>query len=81
MPILTRYNCRIDKSSGAIIFDGSPELTEIQRLTLRVNSLEKQCKDLTEKYNKLIEILEEGGKTCGGNRILGGTRFCPYHDT
>ena len=58
MAQLTRNNSRVDKESGAIIFNGSPELQEIQKL-------HKKMDTLTEKIDRILALLE-GGNSNGG---------------
>lgn len=53
MAQLTKSNCKVDKGSGAIIFNGSPELQEI-------NELHKKMNDLQKKMDYIITLLEGG---------------------
>ena len=53
MAQLTKSNCRVDKGSGAIIFNGSPELQEIQKLHRKMDALNK-------KVDFIITLLEGG---------------------
>ena len=53
MAHLNNNNSRVDKGSGAIIFNGSPELQEIMKLQRRMNTLE-------HKLNVIIALLERG---------------------
>ena len=53
MAQLTNSNCRVDKGSGAIIFNGSPELQEIKKLHKKMDAL-------AEKINYITTLLEGG---------------------
>lgn len=57
MAYLDKSNSRVDKGSGAIIFNGSPELQELQKLSRRLDTLEY-------KMNVIIALLK-GGKVDG----------------
>lgn len=58
MPQLNNTNCRVDKGSGAIIFNGSPELQELVKLRNQLNTLDK-------KMDYIISLLM-GGEYSGG---------------
>ena len=53
MPELNKSNSRVDKGSGAIIFNGSSELQELIKLQKRMNTLE-------HKVDKILALLEGG---------------------
>ena len=53
MAQLTRNNSRVDKESGAIIFSGSPELQELQKLHKKIDTLNK-------KLDYILTLLEGG---------------------
>ena len=49
MALLNSGNSRIDPSSGAVIFDGTPELKEMIKIRA-------ELKDINLKLDKLLEI-------------------------
>lgn len=60
MAQLTSSNSRVDKGSGAIIFNGSSELQEIMKLHRKIDALDK-------KMEQIITLLEGG--TSNGRKM------------
>ena len=69
---LHKGNSTIDPNSGAIIFNGSPELRAICEL-------QKSIKTLNTKLDLLIEIVSKGGVNDG--RQMETSRFSQNHDS
>lgn len=68
---LNKGNSTIDPNSGAIIFNGSPELRAICELQENVSLL-------SNKLDKIIELLSKGGINDG--RKMENTRFSQNND-
>ena len=71
MTPLNKGNSTIDPNSGAIIFNGSPELQAMCKLQNSIDSLNK-------KLDKILDILSKGGISDG--REVENTRFSPNND-
>ena len=70
MALLNSGNSRIDKNSGAIIFDGSPEFKEILKIR-------EDLKDINLKLEKLLMLVD--GDDYGGK--VETSRFSKKNDS
>ena len=59
---LTSGNSRVDPGSGAIIFNGSPELRELMKLRKDIDTLNKNINALTDCILTLIKGGNDNGR-------------------
>jgi len=53
MATLNRNNCRIDPKSGGVIFHGSPEFQEL-------NKIQQDVQEINTKLDEILEFIKGG---------------------